>query len=97
VAKEKSEMIVNTAVAQPQVVAPASPMVTESFMRDVRLSTKQQLDAQEKFTVRLPQARKSEVNYVVVGVNGHNYQIQRGVSVEVPETVYNLLVEANII
>jgi hypothetical protein len=71
--------------------------VTEGFMNRVKLSTKQQLDAQPKHTIRLPNAKKNDPNYEIVGVNGYNYQIKRGESVQVPETVFNILVEAELI
>jgi hypothetical protein len=90
----KSEQIVNTA-AQPSTVTPQ--MITEGFMQQVRQSTKDLLAAQQKFTIRLSPAKKNEPKYEIVGVNGYNYQIERGKSVEVPETVYNILVEAELI
>ena len=42
-------------------------------------------------TVFLPRANPGEDNFVVVGVNGKTYKIQRGVSVEVPYFVAEVL------
>lgn len=45
---------------------------------------------EKKVTIRLPLTRK-EKNDVLVGVNGKNYLIKRGVDVEVPESVAEVL------
>jgi hypothetical protein len=72
-------------------------MVTESYMQGIQQSTKAILDAQPQREIRLMAARKGELNFEIVGVNGYNFQIQRGVAVKVPQTVYDILVEANLI
>lgn len=60
-------------------------------------SIKQILDAQPKFRVRLPAPRKGDSPFEVVGINGYNIQIKKGESVEVPESVYMILQDAQII
>jgi hypothetical protein len=80
---------------EPATTTPAD--ITSTYMRDRQLTTKHMLDLQPKHRVRLTAAKKGEPNYEVVGVNGYNFQIKRGVEVEVPETVYNLLVNAELI
>jgi hypothetical protein len=45
--------------------------------------------------VRLPLTKNGKgINYVPVCIDGKVYQVQRGVSVEVPQGVYKLLEEA---
>lgn len=41
--------------------------------------------------VLLPRGRKNEENFVIVSVNGRNYKIMKGVEVEVPECVAEVL------
>ena len=41
--------------------------------------------------IRLPRARSGEANHVVVGVNGKRWQIMRGVEVDVPDMVGEVL------
>ena len=47
--------------------------------------------APEKVTIRLPRAAYGEEDTVFVGVNGRGYRIQRGVDVEVPRSVAEVL------
>ena len=59
------------------------------------LSTKEMLDKQKKFTISLPKAldtagRSPDKS---VQINGHTYQIRRDEAVEVPESVYLVLVQ----
>jgi hypothetical protein len=51
---------------------------------------KENLTEEKKVTIRLPLTRK-EKNDVYVAVNGHPYLIKRGVDVEVPESVAEVL------
>jgi hypothetical protein len=88
---------IKTETAQPAPVVLTPAMVTEGFMAAQRASTKASLDAQPKKQIRLPAARKNDPQYEVVGINGYNYQIKRGVEVMVPQAVYDLLVEAQLI
>ena len=41
--------------------------------------------------ILLPRGRKNEENFVIVSVNGRNYKIMKGVEVEVPEAVAQVL------
>lgn len=60
--------------------------------------TKDALAAQPKRTIRLHQVPPDSTDRPLpdeyVHVNGYGYLIQRGVEVEVPETVYEVLVQA---
>ncbi len=42
-------------------------------------------------TVLLPRGRKKEENFVIVSVNGRSFKIMKGVQVEVPEYVAQVL------
>lgn len=45
----------------------------------------------EKRTVRLPKAQNGDVNYVIASVNGRVFKVQRGVTVEVPAPIAEVL------
>ena len=50
---------------------------------------------QEKMkTVLIPRGRKNEENFVLVSVNGRNFKIMKGVEVQVPEFVAQVLENA---
>ncbi len=72
--------------------------VTEAQLDAMTADTAETLSAQPTKTVRLYQAPETSPEGTladeVVQVNGHTYQIQRGVEVEVPETVYDILVQS---
>ena len=42
-------------------------------------------------TILLPRGRKNEENFVIVSVNGRSFQIMKGVEVEVPDYVAEVL------
>lgn len=46
---------------------------------------------EEMRKVYLPRGRKNEENFVIVSVNGRSYKIMKGVEVEVPECVAEVL------
>lgn len=85
--------------------------LSEKDMEKVTNNTAEELKKQEKVKVRLhlPADQKKkleaaieqgkEVNwpYHVVGINGYNYQIQLGKTVEVPKSVANVLERAGLI
>ena len=49
---------------------------------------------QEKMkTVLIPRGRKNEENFVLVSVNGRNFKIMKGVEVQVPEFVAQVMME----
>lgn len=85
--------------------------MTEAQMDLVTKNTKQLLDEQPKVSVKLflsqedqrklaaakESGKNMEVPFETVCVNGHIYQIQRGVKVDVPQTVAEILEEAGLI
>jgi hypothetical protein len=72
--------------------------LTDKEIEQVALSTKQLLDKQQKFKIRIRKDSDPKMpNYETVQVNGYTYTIMKGVDVEVPETVRDILVNANII
>lgn len=85
--------------------------MTEAQMDNVTNETRKLLDAQPKVSVKLflsqeenkkittakEAGKKVEVPYETVCVNGYIYQIQRGIKVEVPQTVADILEEAGLI
>ncbi len=48
----------------------------------------------EMVEVRLPKAPKTEQNFQFVGVNGRTFQVPKGVTVEVPDPVAEVLQNA---
>lgn len=81
-------------------VATADVDTITSFQQ-TRMDTKAMLDAQPKKSIRLKAGSKmpglKEPNYETVCVNGYIYQIMKGVEVQVPQTVYDILDEAGLI
>jgi len=85
--------------------------MSESDMDTVTKSTAQLLREQPKVKIKLwlsPEEKKKletakesgknmEWPYEFVSVNGHNFQIQKGVEVEVPQTVAEILEQAGLI
>jgi hypothetical protein len=85
--------------------------VTEKEMENVTLNTKETLNKQEKVKIRLhlppeqlnklkaaEQAKKPvEWPSQTVAINGYIYQIQLGKSVEVPQSVAEVLEQAGLI
>ena len=62
------------------------------------LSTKEALDKQEKFTIRLRKDPDPKaLNYETCQINGYTFYIKRGEDVVVPLAVRNILIEAGII
>ena len=45
-------------------------------------------------TLTIPRGRKQEENFVIVSVNGHSWKIMKGVQVEVPDYVREVLVNS---
>ena len=80
---------------QKKIVAPT---LTSEDMAKLTLSTKEQLDKQPKRKIRIRKDPNPKApNYETCQVNGYTYTIMKGVDVEVPETVYDILSEAGII
>ena len=49
---------------------------------------------EEMCKVYLPRGRKNEENFVIVSVNGRSYKIMKGVEVQVPDFVAEVLENA---
>ena len=84
----------------PEATEPSAPAASfgSTEFDSMRASTKSMLDAQPKKQIRLRKNEdKNAPNYETVCINGHTFQIMRGVEVEVPETVYDILDEAGLI
>ncbi len=65
----------------------------KKFMNECK-KMKTILDKEPKKSIRLPLLKdKNAINSVPVCINGYIYQVQRGVTVEVPEPVAKLLEE----
>lgn len=62
-------------------------------MLKIMAATAAKLKAEPKKTVMLPLHDEKEAD-VFVAINGSRYQIKRGEEVEVPESVYNVLMES---
>ncbi len=74
-----------------------SPVLSIAQMDQVVKTTAQILAAQPKQRVKLRKLEDPKaLNYETVQVNGHTFQIMRGVEVEVPQTVYDILVESGL-
>lgn len=85
--------------------------VTEAALDKVALTTGEILAQQKKVKVKLYLSTEDRQKlesfeaagktvawpYETVSINGYTYQIQRGKEVEVPEAVYEVLSNANII
>ncbi len=52
--------------------------------------------ANEKVTVKLPRAASGEGNYITASVNGKVYKIKRGVPVEVPTAIAEVIANSEI-
>lgn len=48
----------------------------------------------DKVKIKLPRAQKGEANFITVSLNGKVYQIQKGVTVEVPRGVAEIIVNS---
>ena len=55
---------------------------------------KKQDRAVETVSVTIPRGRKQEENFVIVSVNGRSFKIMKGVQVEVPGYVAEVLVNS---
>lgn len=55
---------------------------------------KKQESAEKMVSVTIPRGRKQEENFVIVSVNGRSFKIMKGVQVEVPDFVREVLVNS---
>jgi hypothetical protein len=66
--------------------------ISEAEMAQIRENTGKALALQPKRSIRLPKlAHPKAPNYETVQINGYTYTIMRGVDVEVPDEVYQIL------
>lgn len=78
-------------MATPQTILPSSSPSTASAF----LSPRAELDAAPRVKIRVHKTGdRNEQKYVFVGVNGVNYQIERGKDVDVPFPVMRVLQDA---
>lgn len=62
-------------------------------MLKIMADTAKKLKAEPKRTIMLPLRDEKEAD-VFVALNGSRYQIKRGEEVEVPESIYKILIES---
>lgn len=88
-----------------------APKVTDKSLDGLAKDVGQALAKQKKVKVKLylstedraklegaeKAGKKIAWPFETVSINGYTYQIQRGIEVEVPESVYEVLSQANII
>lgn len=74
-----------------------TPAVSDAEMQAVTRRTADILAKQKKRKVRLRQTTGTEPRLPdeTVCINGHIYQIKRGIEVEVPQSVYEVLEQAD--
>ena len=86
----------NTEDVKPEPVKRVAKTLTDQEMLKISLTTKQLLDKMPKRNVRLPKSvDPKDPNYETVQINGYTYTIMKGVDVEVPDEVYQILVRTN--
>ena len=82
-------------IEMPNAERSTSVAPTEGEMQAQRSALLEELEAQPKIRIRLYQvphdSNDEKLEDVMVGINGYVYQLQRGVSVDVPEEVANIL------
>jgi hypothetical protein len=84
-----SKNIDSTENEQPKRVA---KQLTDAEMLKISVTTKELLDMQPKRKVRLPKPQDpKDPNYETVQINGYTYTIMKGVEVEVPDEVAEVL------
>jgi hypothetical protein len=75
-----------------------APTLSSDELKQVVLDTKAMLDEQPKFKVRIRKDPNPKApNYETCQINGYTFTIMKGIDVEVPQTVRDILVEAGII
>lgn len=72
--------------------------LTDAELKQAVLTTKELLDLQPKVKIRLRKNSDPKLpNYETVQVNGYTWTIMRGVEVEVPQVVKDILIEAELL
>jgi hypothetical protein len=78
-------------------VAAASAPITDQDVSKIREETGRLLALQPKRKIKLRKELDPKApNYETVQINGYTYTIMKGVDVEVPEEVYNILDRAGL-
>jgi hypothetical protein len=91
---EKLEVSAQAEVA-PEVHMPEMPF-SDAEHRRIAMTTAQALAKQPKVKIRLRALSKDKPGDETVQVNGYTYLIMRGVDVEVPQTVADILIESGL-
>lgn len=78
-----------------KVTKSTAQLLSEQPKRKIKLHLPQEEKA--KLTSAVESGKKVEWPFEVVSVNGHMFQIQKGVEVEVPQTVAEILEQAGLI
>lgn len=71
--------------------------LTEKIMKEESKKIGEKLNEQPKVKVKVKASGKDDKAPVPVGINGYIYQVPKGVYVEVPEQVAQILEEADYI
>lgn len=72
--------------------------ISEKDIKEVAMSTKEQLDKEKKITISIPKSELNPLDVTVpVAINGYAYIIKRGEEVEVPMSIYKILKESKYI
>ncbi|MDP4147612.1 MAG: hypothetical protein Q8936_24615 [Bacillota bacterium] len=75
-----------------------TPKISDSEIDKMSKVIGKEINKQPKVKLRIPKDKLNPKDIVVpVCVNGYNFFINRGETVEVPEVVYDILVEAGYI
>lgn len=75
-----------------------APTLSSQELEQAVMTTKEWLDKEPKFTIRIRKDTDPKApNYETVQINGYTFTIMKGKDVEVPKTVRDILMEANII
>lgn len=67
----------------------AKKNLSETEMNQIAVNTQKAIAKQKKYTVILPE--KPNEKFLTFCVNDVHYTVQRGVPVEVPETIYRII------
>jgi hypothetical protein len=87
------------AVMQEKDMQKVTETTAQILAKQKKVKVKLYLSTEDRQKLEAAVAAKKNVQwpYETVQINGYTYQIQRGKEVEVPESVYEVLSQANII
>lgn len=63
-------------------------------MSESATKTVREKKIEDKVTIKIPRGAKGEDNFMLVTLNGKGYRIQRGVEVEVPSAIAEIVEKA---